>query len=102
MDKNGLMDRINKEELIDKLIRELPMLRTRLDLTQDEISEIAGLSRQTYSALETRKRKMTWSNYLVLMLIFHYNPATRDMVEKAGVFPDELKKLFLLNHRDKK
>ena len=102
MDKNGLMDQINKEELIDKLIRELPMLRIRLDLTQDEISEIAGLSRQTYSALETRKRKMTWSNYLVLMLIFHCNPATRDMVEKAGVFPDELKKLFLLNHRDKK
>lgn len=96
-----MMDQINKEELIDKLIYELPMLRARLNLTQDEIGEIAGLSRQTYSALETGKRKMTWSNFLVLMLIFHYNPGTREMVEKAGIFPDELKRVFLTNRRDR-
>ncbi len=38
MDKNGLMDQINKEELIDKFIYELPILRARIDMTQDEIS----------------------------------------------------------------
>ncbi len=44
----------NKEELIDKLVYELPILRARVNMTQDEISEIAGLSRQSYSALETK------------------------------------------------
>ena len=40
-DKNGIMNQINKEELMDKLIYELPILRDRIDMTQDEINEIA-------------------------------------------------------------
>ena len=100
MDKNGLMDQINKEELIDKFIYELPILRARIDMTQDEISEIAGLSRQTYSALETRKRNMTWSNFMALLFVFYFNPATRDSVESAGLFTPELKKIMSINHRN--
>ena len=100
MDKNGLMDQINKEELIDKFIYELPILRARIDMTQDEISEIAGLSRQTYSALETRKRNMTWSNFMALLFVFYFNPATRDAVESAGLFTPELKKIMSINHRN--
>ena len=99
MDKNGLMDQINKEELIDKFIYELSILRARIDLTQDEISEIAGISRQTYSALETRKRKMTWSNFMALLFVFYFNPSTHDEVENAGLFPEELKRILSVNHR---
>ncbi|MCH5337804.1 MAG: helix-turn-helix transcriptional regulator [Acetatifactor sp.] len=99
MSKYGLMNQINKEKLIDKFIYELPILRARIDLTQDEISEIAGISRQTYSALETRKRKMTWSNFMALLFVFYFNPATKEAVENAGVFPDELKSILQMNHR---
>lgn len=101
MDKNGIMDQINKEELIDKFIYELPILRARIDMTQDEISEIAGLSRQTYSALETRKRKMTWSNFMSILFVFYFNPATRDALEIAGIFPEELKRIMSIDHRSK-
>ena len=93
------MDQINKEELIDKFIYELPILRARIDMTQDEISEIAGLSRQTYSAIETRKRKMTWSNFMALLFVFYFNPATKDFVESAGILIPELKKIMSINHR---
>ena len=99
MDKNGLMDQINKEELIDKFIYELPILRARIDMTQDEISEIAGLSRQTYSALETRKRKMTWSNFMALLFVFYFNPSTREEIENSGVFPEELKVIMKTDNR---
>lgn len=102
MDKNGLMNQINKEELIDKFVYELPILRARIDMTQDEISEIAGLSRQTYSALETRKRKMTWSNFMALLFVFYFNPATRDEVDNADLFPKELKEILCINHRSAK
>ena len=93
------MEQIKKEELIKKLIYELPILRARVDMTQDEISEIAGLSRQTYSALETGKRRMTWSNFMALLFVFYFNPVTRDEIENAGVFPDELKMLMSTDHR---
>lgn len=94
------MDQINKEELIDKFIYELPILRARIDMTQDEISEIAGLSRQTYSALETRKRKMTWSNFMALLFVFYFNPATKEAVENAGLFPEGLRNIMQINHRE--
>ena len=99
MDAKELMDKIEKESVIDKFVYELPVLRARIDMTQDEISEIVGLSRQTYSAIETRKRKMTWSNYVALLFVFYYNPITRDAVEFAGVFPDELKEAMKIDHR---
>lgn len=99
MDAKGLMDKIDREKVIDKFIYELPVLRARIDMTQDEISEIVGLSRQTYSSLETRKRKMTWSNYIALLFVFYYNPITREAIEFAGLFPDELKEAMEIDHR---
>lgn len=94
-----MMDQISKEELIDRFIYELPLLRARIDMTQDEVSELVGLSRQTYSALETRKRRMAGSNFMALLFIFYFNPSTRDTVENDGLFPDKLKNLLMVDHR---
>ena len=38
---------INKDELIDCLTEELPVLRAKIGLSQDDLSEIIGISRQT-------------------------------------------------------
>lgn len=37
LDKNGLQNQINKEELIDKFIYELPILRAWIDMKQEKI-----------------------------------------------------------------
>ena len=95
-----MMEIINKEELIDKLIYELPMLRARLGMAQDEASDIIGVSRQTYSSIETRKRNMSWTTYMALLMVFYNNPATRSEVENAGLFPEELQQAVGINHRE--
>ena len=95
-----MMEIINKEELIDKLIYELPVLRARLGMTQDEASDIIGVSRQTYSSIETRKRNMSWTTYMALLMVFYNNPATRSEVENAGLFPEELQQAVGINHRE--
>lgn len=99
MDVQDVIGKVDKEKLIDKFVYEMPILRKRLDMSQDDIGEIVGISRQTYSGIETRKRKMTWSNYMALLFFFYFNPATRDAVESAGIFPDELKEAMCLDHR---
>lgn len=91
--------RINKEDLIDKFIYELPILRTRIGMTQDEISEIIGVSRQTYSSIETRKRKLPWTTYMSLLMVFYFNPDTREALESANLFPEDLKNTLMVNHR---
>ena len=76
-----------KEVLITKLTDELIFLRTKLGLSQDELSKLIGISRQTYSTLETKKRTMSWGTYLSLILIFDNNEQTHRIIRDTGIFP---------------
>ena len=49
---------LDRNKLIEILTDELPVLRAKIGVSQDDISNIIGISRQTYSAIETKKRKM--------------------------------------------
>lgn len=44
---------VDKDHLISILTEELPVLRAKIGLSQDKLSNIVGISRQTYSAIET-------------------------------------------------
>lgn len=76
-----------KEILVSKLTDELIFLRTKLGLSQDELSNLIGISRQTYSTLETKKRVMTWGTYLSLILIFDNYEQTHEIIRNSGIFP---------------
>lgn len=49
----------NKERLLEIMTDNLPALRAKIGLSQEEVSYIIGISRQTYCAIETHKRKMS-------------------------------------------
>lgn len=92
---------LDKDKLIDILTEELPMLRAKLGISQDEISSIIGVSRQTYSSIETKKRRMSWSTYMSLILLFGYNDKTTNIVEAIGAFPVSLRKTLSIDKRMK-
>ena len=97
MDQKILITKAEREALIEKLVGELPVLRLKLGVSQDELANLLDISRQTYSSLETRKRKMSWSLYLSLILIFYHNAPTRDFITKAGLLPRQLMHLTELD-----
>jgi len=90
----------SKNELICKLTEELPVLRAKIALSQEEISEIIGVSRQTYSAIETRRRKMSWNTFLSLILLFDNNDKTKEMLKMVGAFPETLRNLLNVDNRN--
>lgn len=90
---------VDKDHLISILTEELPVLRAKICLSQDELSNIVGISRQTYSAIETNKRKMSWNTFLSLLLVFGYNEKTATMLEMSGAFPVELKNILNVDRR---
>ena len=90
---------IDKEKLIDILTEELPSLRAKIGVTQEELSNLVGISRPTYSAIETKKRKMSWNVYLSLLMCFTQNEKTAPVIEAIGSFPDELKETLNINNR---
>ena len=80
-----------KEELMEKLKCELPVLRARLGISQERVAEIIGISRQTYNAIETGKREMTWPIFLSMVAFFQNNEQTKLMLEQIEDFDEKMK-----------
>lgn len=93
---------LDKDELMRKLTNHLPVLRAKIGVSQGEVSKIIGISRQTYSALETKKRAMPWSTFLSLILFFGCNEGTAEMLDSIGVLTPELNDLLSTNNRKEK
>ena len=83
-----------KYALMEKLTPELPLLRAKAEISQEEIANIIGTSRQTYGAIERRTRKMSWNTYLSLVWFYDYNRKTHKMIRNMDAFPHELIKKF--------
>ena len=84
-----------KQQLINKLTLALPALRGAVKASQEEISNAIGVSRQTYSAIESQKREMSWNTYMSLILFFDYNPNSHDKIRQLEVFPYKLDECWL-------
>ena len=78
-----------KDELIQMLSRELKFLRVKADVTQEKLANIIGVSRQTYSQIETGSKLMTWNTYLSLIFFFNSVDETSKLLSVLGVYPKE-------------
>lgn len=50
-----------KDSFIATLTPNLTVLRTKAEISQEELANLIGVSRQTYSAIERKVRRMAWS-----------------------------------------
>lgn len=102
MNTNNLSQNLDKFELINRLTKYLPALRAKIGVSQEEVSKIIGISRQTYSSIETGKREMSWNTFLSLILFFGCNEGTSEMLNGIGVLTPELNDLLSTNNRKDK
>lgn len=79
-----------KEIYIKKMTQELQKFRIMLGLSQSDIANLVGISRQTYSAIETKKREMSWSTYLTLATLFSSNETTSHTFFELNIFPNSM------------
>lgn len=79
----------NVQNEITKTLREvLPMLRAKARVSQEVVAEKIGISRQTYSSIETGKRDMSWTVFLALFAYFQNNEQTKDIIGKIDGIED--------------
>lgn len=88
------MTQEEQAELIDCMTTNLLLLRAALNLTQTQLGNMIGLSRYTIMSIETRKRSMTWSVFLLLYLVFSRNEKTAVLLEPLGIKSSELSKIL--------
>lgn len=84
------MDDKEKEILVEKMTDNLPTLRKKLNLSQEELANILGYSRYTIMSIETRKQKMTWNMFLSLVLLFDKNKDTSILIKALDIYTDDL------------
>lgn len=76
-----------QKKYINALTAELAPLRAKAGISQADLCTMIGISRQTYSAIESRRRPMMWSTYLSLILFFDNNVDTREMLRELPAYP---------------
>ena len=90
-EKDNVAD--NRKRLIARLTYDLPVLRARLGISQEEMAEKIGISRQTYNSIETGKKEMPWTTFLALIAVFQNNTETLRMLRMIDGIEDELTSL---------
>ena len=81
---------INKDELIKNMTENLPVLRAKLGITQEDLAEKIGIRRSTIVSIENKKREMTWNTFLSLILVFTKNEDTNKLLNVMEIYTDEL------------
>ena len=79
-----------KTASIEILVENLAALRARIGITQEELANIIGVSRQTYYSLEAGKREMTWPVFLALIFVFDSVKETSEMIRDLRIYPIDL------------
>ena len=104
---NHMLESINlerKKELCDILASNLSTLRRKARVTQDELADRLGFSRQTISAIENRKREMQWSTFTVMILFFSRDREIKELMVIMGILDnrvDELLNVEIKNSDDR-
>ena len=83
----------NKKSLVMRLTYDLPVLRARLGISQEELAAKIGISRQTYNTIENGEKEMSWTTFLALVAVFQNNSETLKMLKTIDGIEDELRLL---------
>lgn len=75
---------------IDKLTENLSMLRAKVGVTQGDVADRIGIARQTYSAIECGRSRMSWNTFMSLIFFFKENEKTKDIIELLGIYDNKL------------
>ena len=86
------IDKQYKENCIEIMVENLVALHAKAGITQEELANLVGVSRQTYYAIETNRRALSWNTYLSLLLFFDTNISTHVMLRDLNAYPVDLMK----------
>ena len=89
---------LNRDELIKKLKDALPEIREELRLSCDDMERATGIGAKRITAIEEGRQVPKWSEYLSIVFLLWSNEGCRELLDRKGLFPPELKRAFSVNN----
>ena len=80
----------DKKVYCDALADNLPVLRAKLGVTQEELAKRVGLSRNTIACIEIKKKEMSWVTFVALALLFLKNDNTSAVFKSLDIYDKTL------------
>lgn len=75
--------------MIENMASNLPTLRKKMDISQEGLATLIGVSRSTIVTIESKKKTMTWNMFLSLVLIFTKNEETDKLLNAMEIYTDD-------------
>lgn len=85
-----MLDFKKKEELIEKLVSNLPTIRAKMKISQAELADSVGIGRQTLISIENRNSKMRWDTFLAMMLVISKDAEATELLTFLGLDMSDL------------
>lgn len=78
-----------RETVMNNMTMNLPTLRCKMGLSQEDLAKMIGVSRSTISNIENKRQPLQWSLFLSLLMIFTNNDETKKLLEPMEIYSDE-------------
>ena len=84
------LDEKSKKMYCEALAENLPVFRAKLGVSQEELANRIGLSRNMLACIETKKKEMSWITFVALALLFLKNEDTAPIFKSLNIYDEEL------------
>lgn len=74
-----------KDNIMNNLSENLPILRKKSGMTQDDLAKQLGVTRQTIVNIESRKTKLNWAMTISIVMFFMLNSSTIALLVPLGI-----------------
>lgn len=90
----------DQQKMIHVLTQALPYLRKEMGVSQTELANKVGVSRQMISLIERQLQPMTWTLFLAIVFFFKCNNDFDKGKKKiAKKYPNVVEQILLLEHQ---
>lgn len=93
MNSLGMLN-LDRKKYTEAMARNLPTLRAKLGLSQTQLADCIGVTRQTISSIENQSRELSWTNFLSLLFLFSQNQETMKLLPVLDIYTPELEQVF--------
>ena len=95
------MEELDRKSYAKLFAEKLRILRASIGLSQTEIADAIGITRQCYYMYESQTKELTWSKCLTLLYFYSAWKDSRDLLEMFGL-PEQADQLLMQARKEPK